>query len=79
MAVTTDRALRLSFTTAGGKTFSLTVPQPRQNIQAAEVLDVVNGLIAGGIFLPRQGALTGVKDIKVIETITDDLYDEPQG
>jgi len=41
-------------------------------------MDVMNSLIAGGIFLTANGALTGVKDIKVIETTTDDLYDPPQ-
>jgi len=42
-------------------------------------MDVMNLLIAGGIFLTTNGTLTGVRDIKVIETITDDLYDPPQG
>lgn len=79
MAVTTNRTARLTFTTTGGNTFSLTVPQPRQDIQLAEAMDVMNLLIAGGIFLTTNGTLTGVRDIKVIETTTDDLYDPPQG
>lgn len=78
MAVTTDRSGRLSFTTGGGNTFSLTVPQPREDIQLAEVMSVMNSLIAGGVFLTAHGALTGVRDIKIIDTKTDDLYDPPQ-
>ncbi|MCG1024724.1 DUF2922 domain-containing protein [Dehalobacter sp.] len=78
MAVTTNRTARLTFTTTGGNTFSLTVPQPRQDLQLAEAMNVMNSLIAGGIFLTTNGALTGVKDIKVIETTTNDLYDPPQ-
>jgi len=78
LAVTTNRTARLTFATAGGNTFSLTVPQPRQDLQLAEAMNVMNSLIAGGIFLTTNGALTGVKDIKVIETTTNDLYDPPQ-
>ncbi len=77
MSVSTNRITRLSFTTTGGNTFSLTVPEPRENIQMAEALDVMNSLIAGGIFITTHGTLTGVRDIKVIDTITNDLYDPP--
>lgn len=78
MAVTTNRTARLTFTTTGGNTYSLTVPQPRENILLAEAMTVMNTLIAGGIFLTTNSTLTGIKDIKVIETTTDDLYDPPQ-
>jgi hypothetical protein len=79
LAVTTNRTGRLSFTTSGGNTFSLTVPQPRADIQLAEAMSVMDSLIASGIFLTAHGTLTGVRDIKVIDTSTDDLYDPPQG
>lgn len=78
MAVTTSKTARLSFTTAGGNTFSVTVPQPREDLQLAEVMDVMNSVIAGGIFLTTNGALTGVRDKKGHITTTDDLYDPPQ-
>jgi len=78
LAVTTNRTARLTFATTGGNTFSLTVPQPREDILLTEAMDVMNSLIASGIFLTTNGALTGVKDIKVIETTTNDLYDPPQ-
>lgn len=77
MAVTTNRTARLSFTTSGGKAFTISVPQPRADIQLAEAMSVMNSLIAGGIFLTEQGTLAGVRDIKVIDTTTDDLYDPP--
>ncbi|WP_243109588.1 DUF2922 domain-containing protein [Dehalobacter sp. 14DCB1] len=76
--MTTNRTARLTFATTGGNTFSLTVPQPREDLQLAEAMNVMNSLIAGGIFLTVNGTLTGVKDIKVIETTTNDLYDPPQ-
>lgn len=79
MAVTTNRTGKLSFTTSGGNTFSLTFPQPREDIQLAEAMSVMDSLIASGIFLTAYGTLTGVRDIKVIDTTTNDLYDPPQG
>ena len=79
MAVTTNRTVRLSFTTSEGKTFTLTVPQPREELQLAEAMSVMNSLIAGGVFFTAHGTLTGVRDIKVIDTIINDLYDPPQG
>jgi len=32
MAVTTNKVVRLTFTTAGGKTFSITIPDPREDL-----------------------------------------------
>ncbi len=79
MAVTTNRTGRLSFTTSEGKTFTLTVPQPREELQLAEAMSVMNSLISGGVFFTAHGTLTGIRDIKVIDTIINDLYDPPQG
>ena len=75
MALTTTKVVRLTFTTTGGGTFAITIPNPRETLQPAEALAVMNSLIASDIFLTTSGALTGVKDIKVIDTRTDDLYD----
>jgi len=38
MAVTTSRMLRLTFTTAGGKTFAVTIPNPKVDLQQAEAV-----------------------------------------
>ena len=78
MAVTTNRVLRLTFTTAGGKTYAITVPNPREDLQQAEAMAVMNSIIASDIFITSSGALIGIRDIKVIDTMTDDLYDPPQ-
>jgi len=70
--------VRLTFNTAGGKTFALTVANPKEDLQLAEALAVMNSLIANDIFLTPSGALTGIRDIKVIDTTTNDLYDPLQ-
>ena len=78
MALTTNRVLRLTFTTAGGKTYAITVPNPREDLQQAEAMAVMNSIIASDILITSSGALIGIRDIKVIDTMTDDLYDPPQ-
>ena len=78
MAVTTNRVLRLTFTTAGGKTYAITVPNPREDLQQAEAMAAMNSIIASDIFLTSSGALIGIRDIKIIDTMTNDLYDPPQ-
>lgn len=78
MALTTSSVLRLTFTTAGGKTFAITIPNPREDLQQAEVMSAMDSIIASDLFLTSSGALTGIRDIKVIDTTTNDLFDPPQ-
>lgn len=78
MSVTTSRVARLTFTTDGGKMFAITLPNPKEGLQQAEVMAVMDAIIASDIFFTSSGALTGIRDIKVIDTSTDDLFDQPQ-
>lgn len=78
MATTNTKVVRLSFATEGGKTFTITIPNPREDLNQAEVLTVMNTIVSGNIFLTTSGALTGLRDVKVIDTITEDLFDPPQ-
>lgn len=78
MAIITNKVVRLSFTTAGGKTFSITIPNPRDDLDQAEVLAVMDTIVSSNIFLTTSGALTGIRDVKVIDTVTNDLFDPPQ-
>jgi len=75
MAVITSRVLRLTFTTAGGKTFAITIPNPKVDLQQAEAVAAMNSIIASDLFLTSSGALTGIRDIRVIDTTTNDLFD----
>ena len=78
MAVTTSKVARLTFTTAGGSTFAITIPDPKADMQLAEAVAVMNSLIASDLFITPSGALTGIRDIKVIDTTTNDFYDPPE-
>ena len=78
MAVTTSRVLRLTFTTAGGKTFAISIPNPREDLQQSEAVAAMDSIIASDLFFTSSGALTGIRDIRVIDTTTNDLFDPPQ-
>jgi len=78
MAVTTNSVVRLTFTTAGGKTFSITIPDPREDLDKAGAEAVMDTIIQKNIFLTSSGALIGKQDIKVVGTTTNDLYDPPK-
>jgi hypothetical protein len=78
MALTTTKVLRLTFTTSGGGTFAVTLADPKVGLQVAEVAAAMDSIIASDIYLTSSGALTGIRDIKVIGTETDDLYDPLQ-
>ncbi|SHH95439.1 DUF2922 domain-containing protein [Desulfosporosinus lacus] len=78
MGISTNKILKLSFATAGGKTFTLSIPNPREDLSQAEILTIMNNLITKDILITTSGAITGVKDAKVIDTVINDLLDPPQ-
>ncbi|KUO78533.1 MAG: hypothetical protein APF81_18930 [Desulfosporosinus sp. BRH_c37] len=78
MAVTTNKVVRLTFTTAGGKTFSITIPDPREDLDKAQAEAVMDTIIQKNVFLTSSGELIGKRDIKVVGTTINDFYDPPQ-
>ncbi|AET70176.1 Protein of unknown function (DUF2922) [Desulfosporosinus orientis DSM 765] len=78
MATTNIKVVRLSFATEGGKAFTITIPNPREDLNQAEVLTVMNTIVSENVFQTTSGALTGIRDVKIIDTITEDLFDPPQ-
>lgn len=78
MATQTTNILRMSFRTAGGAAYSITVPTPKANLTAAEVETVMDLIVTKNIFVTPNGDLTGKLDIKIIDTTINDLYDPPQ-
>lgn len=78
MATQTTNNLRMSFRTAGGATFSITIPTPIATLTAAEVETVMDLIVAKNIFVTSSGDITGKQDIKIIDTTINDLYDPPQ-
>ena len=46
MAVTSSKVVRLVFTTSGGGSFTITLPNPREDLQLPEIKAVMESLIS---------------------------------
>ena len=77
MASISKKVLRMTFNNALGSAVSFTLPEPKAALTAAEIEVVMDQIIANNIFLTTGGALVSKRDIKIIDTTTDDLYDVP--
>lgn len=77
MAVTSKKVLRMTFNNAMGGAVSLTLPEPKAGITAAEIEAAMDLIIAKNIFFGTGGAFISKKDIKIVDTTTEDLYDAP--
>lgn len=75
MATTTKKILRMTFNNAAGSAFTLTLPQPKAALTAAEIEAVMDQIIAKNIFLTSGGDLVSKRDVKIVDTTTDDLFD----
>jgi hypothetical protein len=77
MATTTKKILRMTFNNAQGGAVSLTLPDPKDGITAVEIEAVMDQIIAKNIFTGTGGVMVSKRDIKIVDTTTDDLYDVP--
>ncbi|MGQ9498147.1 MAG: DUF2922 domain-containing protein [Desulfotomaculales bacterium] len=71
MAIT--RRLEMRFLSAAGRTVTLSVPDPRENLTAAEVEMAMNTVISKNIFTSAGGDLTGIAGARIVERVTTDL------
>lgn len=77
MASTSKKVLRMTFNNALGNAVSITLPEPKADLTAAQIEAVMDLIIAKDIFLTSGGALVSKKDVKVVDTTTNDMYDLP--
>ena len=77
MAIITSKVLKLTFLTTGGKSFVVSVPMPRENLTLSEAQTVMETVIAKNIFNCPSGEMAAIRDIRVIDMTTNDLYDPP--
>ncbi|MHB8124597.1 MAG: DUF2922 domain-containing protein [Desulfitobacteriaceae bacterium] len=76
MATTTKKVLRMTFNDSLGGAASITLPEPKADLTAVQIEAVMDQIIALNVFVGTGGALISKKDIKIIGTTTDDLFDE---
>lgn len=77
MAITTTKVLRLTFNTTGGKTFMISLANPREDLTRDEIETVMDTIISRNVFLTSSGELSLKRDAKIVNTSTNDLYDAP--
>ena len=77
MATTSRKVLRMTFNNALGGAVSITLPEPKADLTAAQIEAVMDQIIAKNIFTGAGGDLISKRDIKIVDTTTNDLYDPP--
>ena len=77
MASISNKVLRMTFNNALGSAVSFTLPEPKADLTAAIIEAVMDQIIAKNIFLTTGGALVSKRDVKLIDTTTNDLYEVP--
>jgi hypothetical protein len=77
LATTAKKILRLTFANTAGSTVSIRLPEPREYLTAEEIEAAMDLVIQKNVFSSAGGDLTGKRDIKIVDTTTDDLYDPP--
>ncbi|KUO74916.1 MAG: hypothetical protein APF81_08160 [Desulfosporosinus sp. BRH_c37] len=77
MASVTKKVLRMTFNNALGNAVTITLANPKTDLTAAQVETVMDQIITKNIFLTSGGDLISKRDVKIINTTTDDLFDPP--
>ena len=62
--------LVLNFKDADGKSVSISVDSPREDVTETEIVDVMNLIVEKDIFAPGGVAIASAVDAKIIETNT---------
>lgn len=78
MAIVTRKVLRMTFNNSSGRAVTITLPQPKTGLTTAEIESVMDQIITRNIFLTSGGELVSKRDIKIVDTTTDDLYDQAE-
>jgi len=71
----TKKTLRMSFAVADGSTMSISLDNPKMGLTQSEVEGAMDTVIAKNIFAAAGGDLVAKKDAKIIDTVTNDMYD----
>lgn len=75
MASSTKKVLRMTFNNTSGNAVTITLAEPKASLTASQIETVMDLIIEKNIFLTAGGELVSKRDVKVIDTTTDDLFD----
>ncbi|HBV85090.1 DUF2922 domain-containing protein [Desulfosporosinus sp.] len=77
MASVTKKVLRMTFNNTLGNAVTLTLPSPKADLTSLQIEAVMDQIITKNIFLTSGGELISKRDIKIVDTTTNDLFDQP--
>jgi hypothetical protein len=77
MATVTKKVSHMIFNNTLGGAVSFTLQEPKVDLTAAAIEAVMDQIIAKDIFISTGGTLVSKRDIKIVDTTTNDLYDAP--
>jgi len=77
LGTVSKKVLRMSFTNASGAGVSYSVMNPLADLTATAVQTFMNLAIAKNLFTSTGGDLVAIKDIAIVDTTTQDLFDPP--
>jgi len=77
MASITKKVLRMTFNNTLGSAVTITLPEPKASLTAAEIETVMDQIITKNIFVTSGGELISKRDVKIVDTTTEDLFDPP--
>jgi len=77
LGTVSKKVLRMSFTNASGAGVSYSVMNPLADLTATAVQTFMNLAIAKNLFTSTGGDLVAIKDIAIVDTTTQDLFDAP--
>ncbi len=66
----------MTFNNASGNAVTITLPEPKASLTEALIEAVMDQIITKNIFLTAGGELISKRDVKIVDTTTDDLYDQ---
>jgi len=70
----TTKTLRMGFKNMEGKTVTISLDNPKDDLTEATITTAMDLIIARNIFTSSGGDLVSKLDAKIIETTTTDLY-----
>ena len=71
------KVLRMTFANVLGGSVSFNLSNPLPDLTAATVQGYMNIVIAKNLFTSTGGDLVAIKDISIVDTTTQDLFDAP--
>lgn len=69
------KTLQMNFGTEFGKTYALSITNPKENITKEEVLQAMEMLVSADYLATNSGALTSIKSAKLIDRTEQLLFE----